>query len=92
MIMVMKKIMKNMSKFINNEYLVRRKQTIDYLSKEGIVFTDIEEKIPKFLKEMEDASQKLNNRVHKSNFDNFYILHKINVKMNIILQSMSKNL
>ena len=70
------KIMKNMSKFINNEYFVRRKQTIDYLSKEGIVFTDIKEKMPKFLKEMEKTSQKLNNRVHKSNFDNFYIMHK----------------
>ena len=70
------KIMENMSKFIKNEYFVRRKQTIDYLSKEGIVFTDIKEKMPKFLNEMEDTSQKLNKRVHKSNFDNFYIKHK----------------
>lgn len=71
------KIMKNMSKFINDEYFVKRKQIIDYLSKKGIVFSDIKEKMPNFLKEMEDTSQKLNNRVHKSNFDNFYIKHKI---------------
>ncbi|WP_296858401.1 hypothetical protein [uncultured Methanobrevibacter sp.] len=71
------KIMKNMGKFVKNEYFVRRKQIIDYLSKNGIVFADIKEKMPNFLKEMEDTSQKLNNRVHKSNFDNFYIKHKI---------------
>lgn len=70
------KIKKNMRKFLKNEYFVRRKQTMDYLSENGIVFNDIKEKMPKFLKEMEDTSQKLNNRVHKSNFDNFYMIHK----------------
>lgn len=70
------KIMNNMDKFLNNDYFVRRKQTINYLSENGIVFNDIKEKMPNFLKEMEDTSQKLNNRVHKSNFENFYINHK----------------
>lgn len=67
------KIIKNMDKFINNDYFVRRKQTIEYLSEWGIIFRDVAEKMPDFIKEIEKTSRKLNQKVHKSSFDNFYV-------------------
>lgn len=68
----------NMESFLTKEYRIKRKQTINFLSKNGIVFRDIPKKMPNFLDEIEETAQMINHKVHKASFDNFLTIHKLN--------------
>lgn len=65
-------IKKNIDNFRNQEYRKMRKSIINELKKNGIDFKDIKNKMPNFLKEIEETTRKLNKVVHKTGFSNFY--------------------
>lgn len=66
------KMVHNMNLFSTKEYRNFRSRTLRYLKANGIEFRDVANKLPNFVKEIDNTCKKLNNYVHKSGFDNFY--------------------
>ena len=62
----------NMNLFSTKEYRNFRASTLRYLKDNGIEFRDVSNKMPNFVKEINNTCNKLNKFVHKTGFDNFY--------------------
>lgn len=66
------KMINNMNLFSNKKYRNFRSNTLKYLKDNGIEFRDVTNKMPNFVKEINNTCIKLNKFVHKTGFDNFY--------------------
>ena len=66
------KMVHNMNLFSTKEYRNFRSGTLRYLKDNGIEFRDVANKMPNFVKEINETCKKLNKIVHKTGFDNFY--------------------
>lgn len=70
------KMVHNMNLFSNKEYRNFRASTLSYLKDNGIEFSDVNNKMPNFVNEINNTCKKLNKIVHKVGFDNFYGIRK----------------
>ena len=70
------KMVHNMNLFSTKEYRNFRSSTLRYLKDNGIEFKDVSNKMPNFVKEINNTCNKLNKFVHKTGFDNFYGIRK----------------
>ena len=70
------KMVHNMNLFSTKEYRNFRSSTLRYLKDNGIEFKDVSNKMPNFVKEINNICNKLNKFVHKTGFDNFYGIRK----------------